>query len=438
MRRIAAVLIVPLCAGCFETDDGSVVTGPAAFGLSGSALSFSASEGGADPAGQTLTLTNTGGAPLPWTASTSSPWLSVLPAGGTLAPGASVILTVNVDASFQTQGWDPATSTAGAPAARYVHSAALVNGEMIVWGGNDPVAPNTQLGTGGRFDPVNNLWIGATSTTGIPTERHLHSAVSTGAEMLIWGGWKFGTGFFNGGARYAPDAWAGALSTTGAPEAREAHAAVWTGSRMIVWGGWNGGAHVDTGGLYDPAGNAWTGATATASSPGARQEHVAVWTGNRMVVWGGRNGNTLASVLSTGGLYDPVGNAWTGATVAPGATLTARSLPAAVWTGREMVIWGGHDAGGPMNTGARYSPATDTWLGTIPTTGAPSGRWGHSAVWTGSRMIVWGGNDGNAVVNTGGVYRPPIPALGDHAETITLSAPGLSSAVVDVDLAVTP
>jgi hypothetical protein len=46
----------------------------------------------------------------------------------------------------------------------------------------------------------------------------------------------------------------------------------------------------------------------------------------------------------------------------------------------------------PLNTGGRYDPATDSWAAT-PFTGAsvPSGRWYHTAVWTGTEMIVWGG-----------------------------------------------
>ncbi|HEX7902095.1 MAG TPA: hypothetical protein VF950_30325 [Planctomycetota bacterium] len=431
------LLLAPLlAAGCFETED---LFTPGLIGLSTSSLAFTATEGGADPADQTFLLTNTGAGPLAWTADASSPWFTVAPASGTLAPGASILVTVHVDADFQLQAWEAATSTASAPAARNAHAAAFVNGQMIIWGGSNASSSNTQIAVGGRFDPLNNLWLGTTTTTGMPTERHLVSGVSTGAEMLVWGGWKFGVGFTNGGGRYAPDAWAAALDTAGAPLAREAHAAVWTGARMVVWGGWDGGAHLDSGGLFDAASDDWTGATATAGNPGARQEHVAVWTGSRMVVWGGRNGPTLASVLATGGLYDPVNNIWTGATAAPGATLTARTSPAAVWTGREMVVWGGHDGGGPMSTGARYSPATNAWLGVLATTGAPTARWGHSAVWTGARMVVWGGDGGaGASVDTGAIWRPPVPALGDHAESVTISAPGLAPAVVGVNLTVTP
>src|SRR5262245_40334051 len=64
---------------------------------------------------------------------------------------------------------------------------------------------------------------------------------------------------------------------------------------------------------------------------------------------------------------------------------TARELHTAVWTGSEMIIWGGF-----ANTGGRYDPSTDSWTATS-TTNAPTGRFGHTAVWTGNEMIVWGG-----------------------------------------------
>ena len=52
-----------------------------------------------------------------------------------------------------------------------------------------------------------------------------------------------------------------------------------------------------------------------------------------------------------------------------------------------MIVWGGN---GLFNTGGRYNPSTDSWTATS-TTNAPDARYGHTAVWTGSEMIVWGG-----------------------------------------------
>ena len=69
-----------------------------------------------------------------------------------------------------------------------------------------------------------------------------------------------------------------------------------------------------------------------------------------------------------------------------------------------MIVWGGVDPSGPSNTGGRYNPSTNSWTATS-TTNAPSARTVHTAVWTGTEMIVWGGSYGNAF-NTGGKYNP--------------------------------
>src|SRR5207253_11784 len=68
----------------------------------------------------------------------------------------------------------------------------------------------------------------------------------------------------------------------------------------------------------------------------------------------------------------------------------ARAGHTAVWTGSEMIVWGGRSSGGYLNTGGKYNPATDSWIATS-STNAPTGREFHTAVWTGSEMIVWGG-----------------------------------------------
>ena len=120
-----------------------------------------------------------------------------------------------------------------------------------------------------------------------------------------------------------------------------------------------------------------------------------------MIVWGGLNSG---QGLNTGATYNPSTDSWiaTSTTDAP----TGRSSHTAVWTGSEMIIWGGV-VSGPMflNTGGRYTADTDSW-GATSITNAPAARAGHTAVWTGSEMIVWGGQSLTSpfVLNTGGRY----------------------------------
>jgi len=72
---------------------------------------------------------------------------------------------------------------------------------------------------------------------------------------------------------------------------------------MIVWGGWSGaGVQINTGGRYNPVTNAWS-ATSLVGAPDARYQHTAVWTGSEMIVWGG-TGN--GGVLNTGSRYNPL------------------------------------------------------------------------------------------------------------------------------------
>jgi hypothetical protein len=76
-----------------------------------------------------------------------------------------------------------------------------------------------------------------------------------------------------------------------------------------------------------------------------------------------------------------------------------------VWSGRELVLW--EPLGGP--TAIRFDPARET---SEPMTreGEPTARYVDGAVWTGAEMLVWGGDDENGnTLNTGGLYRPPDP-----------------------------
>jgi N-acetylneuraminic acid mutarotase len=300
------------------------------------------------------------------------------------------------NSSFDT--WQP-VEPSGSPSARSSHLAVWTGTEMIVWGGlqQNPLA---WVNDGARYDPVNNTWQ-PLPTLDAPSPRMGATAVWTGTEMIVWGGWDAATfADLNNGARYDPatDAWA-PLNATSAPSARSGHTAIWTGSEMIVWGGVAAAAWTNTGGRYDPASNSWQPTVAT-GAPAARNNHAAVWTGTRMVVWGGTAGTAGNPPLNTGGRYDPLGNSWQ-ATATAGAPDTGVGF-SAVASASGMMIWGGISSvsSTPVDTGAVYNPATNQWSA-IATTGAPSARSGHVAVWTGASMVVWG-----PLVNTGGLYSP--------------------------------
>ena len=298
--------------------------------------------------------------------------------------------------------WTP-MSVVGSPPLRLYNTAVWTGSEMIIWGGFNG-SPNA-IGNGGRYNPANDNW-SAMATSGAPAGRFSHIAVWTGSEMIIWGGYHHAAGsfnygtFFDDGGRYRPsdNSWT-AVNANGVPAARHHHTAVWTGSEMIIWGG-TGASHFDDGGRFNPAANLWT-PISSAGAPAPRYSHTAVWTGTEMIVWGGENGTGF---FPSGGRYNPAGDAWTAVSLTGGPI--ARTGHTAVWTGTEMIVWGGSTFGfSGLSDGGRYNPAGDSWT-VVTTTAAPVGREEHTAVWTGSEMIIWGGVSPGSYRNDGGRYNP--------------------------------
>src|SRR5437879_13667963 len=111
-----------------------------------------------------------------------------------------------------------------------------------------------------------------------------------------------------------------------------------------------------------------------------------------------------AGIRTSGGGYSPSTDSWT--TTSTTNAPSGRYNHTAVWTGSEMVVWGGEDLFGLTNTGGKYNPSVDSWVATSTTT-APPARFLHTAVWRGKEMIVWGGcaNDECTKLSVcGGIY----------------------------------
>ena len=316
---------------------------------------------------------------------------------------------------------------ANPPLGRSMHTAVWTGAEMLVWGGLAQVNAQPQyLGAGGSYNVATNTWAAMTSTDE-PLGRVGHTAVWTGTEMLVWGGTRSSslnpTGM-NSGARYEPnvrgDRWT-AISAIGAPSPRSGHTAIWTGNRMIVWGGTNGSTYLNDGGIYDPMSDTWT-PISVANAPTARSKHTAVWTGTEMIVWGGFDGTAYAL---SGARYRPYNDSWVAVNISipPNSDGSYMNQPdprenhTAVWTGTEMIVWGGqiHRGAGSLgtpdydsdvtNTGGRYDPVTNGWRN-VSVAGAPSSRSGQVGVWTGTEMIICGGASPSTDGNTGKRYNP--------------------------------
>ena len=116
-----------------------------------------------------------------------------------------------------------------------------------------------------------------------------------------------------------------------------------------------------------------------------------VWTGTEMIAWGGVvRGDTIASA-SDGAAYDPASRTWR--TLAPAPSGVAGDVgTAAVWTGAGAVFWAGNSPDGPA-LGAVYDPAADSWR-RLPR-GPLGPRESYASVWTGTELLIIGGNSGD-------------------------------------------
>lgn len=310
-------------------------------------------------------------------------------------------------------------SMTGAPAFPE-HGFTLVwtGGEMILWGTTG--TPPDLVHAAGRYDPVTDVWR-PISMTGAPPALIGHTAVWTGTRMVVAGGQGpvsldgllvMTSAVPGGGGSYDPvsDTW-----SPGPDYPRAGHAMVWTGTNLILLGGEcvpAGGATPDpcTGadppgpGVVLPDGGA-PRSIATDGAPSFPPGFTAEWSGSEVLVWGARFSGRVGTTSM--GRYDPAQDLWR-----PMAALDApspRLEHTAVWTGGEMIVWGGSTPTltGALGTGARYDPESDAWQATS-LVDAPSPRDTHSAVWSGTEMIIWGGFQNAAgALDTGGRYSPP-------------------------------
>jgi hypothetical protein len=120
-----------------------------------------------------------------------------------------------------------------------------------------------------------------------------------------------------------------------------------------------------------------------------------------MVVWGGSN---MSGYLNSGGRYDPVTDTWSSTTPTNGPS--PRWAPSRAWTGTRLLVWGGYGGGTYLNSGGSYNPVANTWT-PISTANAPSPRAEAAAIWTGTKLLVWAGRDSTpGEISGGGAYDP--------------------------------
>ena len=307
------------------------------------------------------------------------------PSGGPANDGAMLEMPANT--------WRP---LAPAPLAGRANSSAVWTGsKMIVFGGlarGAGCAPGCALNDGASYDPASDTW--APMAPAPIAGRSGHTAVWVQDRMVVWGGAIEGGTPTADGASYDPatDAWT--VLPPAPLEARVSHRTVASAHRMLVWGGSSGegqtGKYFADGAVYSPADNAWTPMATFPETRegGGRDTFSSVWTGEKMLVWGGYSRNSTCNPCSheDGAIYDLAADTWT--LMSPGP-LSGRGAHRALWTGREMLVWGGFNTT-ELNDGATYNPESDTWAALPPSPLMP--RQGQAMVWAGNQAVIWGGH----------------------------------------------
>lgn len=236
--------------------------------------------------------------------------------------------------------------------------------ELIAWGGG---CCGEASSAGSAYDPATNRWRKLARSPLAPSQSPV--GAWTGHELIIVvSGIDLSVSSepypasFARAAAYNPatDTWRRIAPAPGRRSWGGA-TAIWDGSDVLVVGGTRITSRGRPLGLaraglaYNPETNRWR---RLAPMESGRTDFAAVWTGRRLLVWGGRSTRGYAPQRPPRGFaYDPATNRWSRL---PQAPLRGRFDPAAVWTGKAMIVWGG---GGLSNyrsftDGAAFTPAT--------------------------------------------------------------------------------
>jgi N-acetylneuraminic acid mutarotase len=271
------------------------------------------------------------------------------------------------------QAYDPAADTwrelAAPPATPgYCRRDAVWTGkQMLVWG-CDLLS----------YDPVANKW------RRLPDPPTRHGIVAwTGHELIGWGGGCCGD-VSDDGSAYNPATNTWRKLAPAPVNGQQSPLGAWTGRELVIFNGHGPEGDRVGGAAYNPKSDTWR---RIPSRPGIRAL-TAVSDGNEIYAVGGPR------VLA----FNPSNNHWR---QMPRSAAGAGDL-VAVWTGNRLIVSGAATKA--------YDPARDLWA---TLSSSPLGpRLGAEAVWTDREMIVWGGGVPAAsgspkYLSSGAAFLPP-------------------------------
>jgi N-acetylneuraminic acid mutarotase len=284
--------------------------------------------------------------------------------------------------------------------------------DLVVW---DPLG--TGGGTGFAYRESDRRW--RSISKGAVLGGSDFVMAWTGKVVVVWGGRSANSSReTTKGSRYNPatNTWRamskGPLTSTRAE-------AVWTG-KVLIFVGTRGDGPREAPELafYDPQSDRW--GTIPAGSLGVRNSASVVWSGTEVLIWGGSKGGYQTSsgmqpvsFATDGAAWNPETKTWRTLATAP---IAGRIYQVSAWDGNEMIVWGGADRSRKFSDGAAYDPKANQWR---PIAAAPFAARSVSGTWTGRELIVWGGlvtdpTDETTEIATarGAYYRPAEDAWG--------------------------
>lgn len=141
-----------------------------------------------------------------------------------------------------------------------------------------------------------------------PVNRAGHTIVSTGSGVIIWGG-ENQTALLDDGGYYDFESNTWTLISKPVvdeadeesepviwPSARKSHSAVWTGAEMLILGGRNESGDLSDGYAFNPVDQTWRQLSEEGASQ-ARSDASAVWNGDEVLMFGGRSNNSALNDL---------------------------------------------------------------------------------------------------------------------------------------------
>ena len=318
-------------------------------------------------------------------------FVSVVLAALALTLGFGALSTVDA------QNADTWKLTTGSMSVARRHAAVtpLLDGRVLIVGGNNPAAPTTTqpLASAEIYDPATDTFA---PTGSMAVGRTLHTAtLLPDGRVLVAGGWNpVADASIASAEIYNPAT--GTFTPTGSMNAaRSQHTATLLQSgKVLIAAGWITGSSASAE-LYDPGTGAFT---ATTGSVGVRNTHTATLLQNGNVLVAGGFG-TLGA-LATAELYNPAAGTFATTT---GSMLNGRGSHAATRTASgDVLIVGGEPAAASQET---YSAASGTF-GSAATIGTgPTLNWPTTTLLEFGFVLIAGGNEG-ANANWSGTFAP--------------------------------